>query len=175
MSLQDAVSRRVTRLLCQYAGTRVHIAHSEPVTEGWSALRFPFPACGCSSHLPADVGRRAENAYRQELARSCPDVLDHSSYAHGLAAACAAWTIVRMVRLPKLENADVPHPLGFSRRGQLLDTIGTTVRCADQSGSLHSLAAWLADAGDALRARWPHITPAQPFYPAFQSRNSARE
>lgn len=138
-----------------------------------AALRFPFPACACWSRLPADIGRRAEDAYRQELARSCPDVLDHASYAHRLTAACAAWTIVRAVRLPKLENADEPHPLRFSRRGQLLDTIGATVRCSRQARSLQSLASWLADVGDDLRARWPHITSPQPVYPAFQSRNSS--
>ncbi len=101
------------------------------------------------------------------MARACPDVLDHASYAYGLTAACAAWTIVRAVRLPKLENADEPHPMGFSRRGQLLDTIATTVSCAHQSRSLHCLASWLAEFADALRERWPGIAPAQPFYPAF--------
>ncbi len=107
------------------------------------------------------------------MARACPDVLDHASYTHGLTAACAGWTIVRTVRLPKLENADEPHPIGFSRRGQLLDTIGATVSCAHQSRSLPSLASWLADVGDALRVRWPYITTTQPFYPAFQSRSSS--
>lgn len=138
-----------------------------------AALRFPFPACPCWARLPEDVGRRAEDAYRKEMARVCPDVLDHTSYAHGLTAACAAWTLVRAVRLPKLENADEAHPMGFSRRGALLDTIGVTVSCAHQSHSLQSLASWLADVSDALRVRWPHITPTQPLYPAFQSRTSS--
>ncbi len=132
-----------------------------------AALRFPFPACPCWSRLPEDVGRRAEAAYRQELARTCPAVLDRASYAHGLTAACAAWTIVRAVRLPKLENADAPHPMGFSRRGQLLDTIDTTVGCAHHSRSLQSLASWLANLSQALRLRWPHIASVQPCYPAF--------
>lgn len=135
-----------------------------------AALRFPFPACPCWSRLPQEVSRRAEGAYRQELARSCPDVLDQASYEHGLAAACAAWAIVRMVRLPKLENVDAAHPMRFSRRGQLLDTIAIAVSCAQESGSLPCLASWLADAGDALRRRWPHISSTQPCYPAFQSR-----
>jgi len=138
-----------------------------------AALRFPFPACGCWSRLPRDVGRRAEEAYRTEMACSCPDVLDRASYAHGLTVACAAWTIVRAVRLPKLENADEAHPLRFSRRGQLLDTIDATVDCAHHSRSLQSLASWLASVGDALRARWSHVASPQPVYSAFQSRNSS--
>lgn len=132
-----------------------------------AALRFPFPACPCWSHLPEDVGRRAEDAYRKEMARHCPDVLDQAGYAHGLTSACAAWTMVRMVRLPKLEQADVPQPMGFSRRGQLLDTITTTVNCSQQSRSLQSLASWFATVSEALRARWPHLPSTQPFYPAF--------
>ncbi|MDP9381067.1 MAG: phosphotransferase [Chloroflexota bacterium] len=138
-----------------------------------AALRFPFPACPCWSRLPEDVSLRAETAYRNEMARSCPDVLDDASYAHGLTVACAAWTIVRAVRLPKLEKTDEPHPMGFSRRGQFLDIIGTAVSCSQQSSSLHSLACWLSDVSDALRERWPHITSTQPLYPAFQPRNSS--
>jgi len=137
-----------------------------------AAVRFPFPACPCWSRLPEEVGQRAEEAYRKEMARSCPAVLDQAGYAHRLTAACAAWTMVRMVRLPKLEKADAPQPMGFSRRGQLLDTITTTVNCSQQSHSLLSLASWLASVSEALHARWPHLTSAQPFYPAFQSRNS---
>ena len=137
-----------------------------------AAVRFPFPACPCWSRLPEEVGQRAEEAYRKEMARSCPAVLDQAGYAHRLTAACAAWTMVRMVRLPKLEKADAPQPMGFSRRGQLLDTIATTVNCSQQSHSLPSLASWLASVSDALRARWPHLPSAQPFYPAFQSRIS---
>lgn len=137
-----------------------------------TALRFPFPACGCWSRLPEDVGRRAENAYRKEMARSCPDILDHASYAHGLTVACAAWTIVRMVRLPKLEQIDEPHPMGFSRRGQLLDMIRTTVSCSQHSHTLRSFASWLASVHDVLQRQWSHITAPQPLYPAFQLRNS---
>jgi RecA-family ATPase len=72
-----------------------------------------------------------------------------------------------MVRLPKLEQADAPQPMGFSRRGQLLDTITTTVNCSQQYRSLQSLASWLASVSEALRARWPHLPSTQPFYPAF--------
>jgi hypothetical protein len=140
-----------------------------------AALRFPFPACACWSHLPAAVGRRAEDAYRKEMAHSCPEILDPTRYAQGLTAACAAWTIVRAIRLPKLEQADEPQPMGFSRRGQLLDTNSTTVSCSQQSRSLQSLASWLAAFSEALRVRWPHLTSPQPFYPAFQSRTSEEQ
>ena len=35
-----------------------------------AAVRFPFPACPCWSRLPEEVGQRAEDAYRKEMARS---------------------------------------------------------------------------------------------------------
>jgi len=133
-----------------------------------AALHFTFPACPCWSRIPEDVAGRAEDAYRQEMACACPAVLDQASYAPALTSAWAAWTIVRAIRLPKLEHVDAPHPMGFSRRGQLLDNIATAVSCADQSRTLQSFASWLADLGIALRARWPYITAAEPLYPAFQ-------
>jgi hypothetical protein len=133
-----------------------------------AALRFPFPGCPCWSHLPEDVSQRAEDAYRKEMARSCPEVLNPRRYTHELTAACAAWTIVRTVRLPRLEKIDEPQPLGFSRRGQLLDTITTTMSCSQQSRSLQSLASWLTNLHEALRLRWPHLPQAQPLYPAFR-------
>jgi hypothetical protein len=69
--------------------------------------------------------------------------------------------------LPKLETTDEPQPMGFSRRGQLLDTITTTVNCSQQSHSLQPLASWLASVSEALRACWSHLPSTQPFYPAF--------
>jgi hypothetical protein len=133
-----------------------------------TSLRFPFPACPCWSRLPTNVSQRAEAAYREAFAPTCPDVLDDAIYARGLAAACAAWTLLRMTRLPKLERSDEPHPMGFSKRGQLLDMIDTTVKASQQSGSFPALTAWLADMREALRARWPHLAPMQPLYPAFR-------
>ncbi|HZO72506.1 MAG TPA: hypothetical protein VFB60_09920 [Ktedonobacteraceae bacterium] len=131
------------------------------------ALRFPFPACPCWSHIPEEIVQRALDAYKEHVVRSCPEILDPIRYTQGLTAACAAWTIVRATRLPKLEKTDEPQPMGFSRRGQLLDTIATTVACSQQSRSLQSLAGWLTDVSQALRLRWPHLPLAQPFYPAF--------
>lgn len=133
-----------------------------------AALRFPFPACGCWSRLPEAVSQRAEEAYRKQMALACPELLDANKYSHGMAVACAAWTIIRAVRLPKLDQIDVPHPMSFSRRGQLLDTIATTLHCCEQSGRLPALASWLASVSDALRARWSPLASVQPFYPAFQ-------
>jgi hypothetical protein len=117
--------------------------------------------------VPEEIVQRSLDAYKEQMVRSCPEVLDPMRYTQGLTAACAAWTIVRATRLPKLEKADEPQPMGFSRRGQLLDMIATTVTCSQQSCSLQSLAGWLANVSQTLSLRWPHLSLAQPFYPAF--------
>jgi hypothetical protein len=53
----------------------------------------------------------AESAYRDEFAKTCPSVLDEETYAAGMAAATAAWAVVRLVRLPKLLAGDLDATL----------------------------------------------------------------
>jgi hypothetical protein len=131
-------------------------------------LRLPFYGGPCWSRIPAGVGALVESAYREELGRSCPGVLDAQAYAAGMAAATAAWAVVRLVRLPKLLARDEPHPMGFSRRGQLLDTIQVAVDAASTAGTLPSLRAWFERASTALRGQWPHLPAAQEVYPAYR-------
>ena len=85
-----------------------------------------------------------------------------------MAAGTAAWAVVRLVRLPKLIAADAPHPMGFSRRGQLLDTLQVAVDAAGRAGALPRLAAWFGGAIRVLRDRWPGLPPAQAVYPAYR-------
>jgi hypothetical protein len=83
-----------------------------------------------------------------------------------MAAAVGAWTIIRLVRVPKLMAEDTPHPMGFSRRGQLLDTLRVG---ADATAEvLPRLSAWFAAAEDELRRRWPGLPAAQDMYPAYR-------
>ncbi|MGS2617351.1 hypothetical protein ACVCAH_22930 [Micromonospora sp. LZ34] len=129
-------------------------------------LRLPFYGAPCWSRVPAEVGRRVERAYRD--ASGGPP--DDPTWAAGMAAATAAWAVVRLARLPKLLAADPPHPMGFSRLGQLLDTLGVAVDAGAAAGSLPALTGWLDEAGRSLRRRWPHLPPAQPCYPAYLPR-----
>ncbi len=147
-------------------------AHYRHVLLDAAHLRLPFYGGPCWARLPADVTRRVESAYRAEL--GIPEVLDDRGYATGVAAATAAWAVVRLARLPKLLDADPPHPLGFSRRGQLLDTVQVAVDAATASGTLPDLRAWFTDTVTALRARWPYLPPSQDVYPAYRERRSNR-
>lgn len=124
-------------------------------------LRLPFAGAPCWSRIPPSVGARVEAAYRAAAGRP-----DDRSYAEGMAAATAAWTLIRLRRLPELLAADPPHPMGISRRGRLLDTLRTAT---DATGPvLPELATWFAATNRDLRTRWPDLPPAQPLYPAYR-------
>ena len=93
-----------------------------------------------------------EAAYRDATGRD-----DDRAYAEGMAAAVAAWTVIRFVRLPGLLAADAPHPMGFSRRGQLLDTLRAGADAT--AGTFPRLSAWFGTADRRLRERWPGLPP----------------
>jgi hypothetical protein len=132
-------------------------------------LRLPFCAAGCWSRLPDDVTEAMEAAARAELGRGCPMVLDARVYSTGMAAATAAWAVTRLVRLPKLLAWDEPHPMGFSRRGQLLDTIQCAIDAAAAAGAFAGLRAWFEQTAVALRRIWPGLPDRQALYPAFRA------
>jgi hypothetical protein len=126
-------------------------------------FRLPFYGGPCWARIPAEVGDRVEAAYRSATGRAAD-----RAYSEGMAAAIAAWTIIRFVRLPKLLDTDVPHPMGFSRRGQLLDTLQVAVDATTEAGILSGLRDFFADAVRRLRERWPGLPPAQAVYPAYR-------
>jgi hypothetical protein len=131
-------------------------------------LRLPFYGGPCWSRIPRAVGARVEAAYR-----SAAGLPDDGAYADGMAAATAAWAVLRLVRLPKLLARDDPHPLGYSRRGQLVDTLEVAVGAARAAGALPGLAGWFTAAIGGLRRRWPHLPPAQAVYPAYRGAGSS--
>jgi hypothetical protein len=115
----------------------------------------------------------------RSLARACPEVLDDAAYERGMAAACAAWTLLRMVRLPKVEAGpdrdrwtllppgwSAPIPTR-SRRRQLVAIIETFIAAAHRAGTLDALGAWCERVAAALRMRWPEATQELLLYPAF--------
>ena len=124
-------------------------------------FRLPFYGAACWARIPPSVGRAVEAAYRAVTGRT-----EDRAWAEGMAAAVGAWTIIRLVRVPKLRKSDQPHPMGFSRRGQLLDTL--RVGADATADVLPRLSAWFASTEDGLRARWPGLPDSQDVYPAYR-------
>jgi hypothetical protein len=145
-----------------------------------AVLRVFYPTGGPAWRLPPGIVPQMESAYRAELARACPTVSDNVSYEQGMAAASAAWMILRMVRLPRVDAGPDQDPWlllppGWSsavplrsRRRQLVSILETWTASAQQVHTFDALAAWCVRMIDSLRLRWPEATEELPLYPAFR-------
>jgi len=131
-------------------------------------LRIPYAAAPCWSQLPLAEAAGLETTYRAALADACPAITDDQLYDEGMAMAVSAWAINRLTRLPKLEQQDVPHPMGYSRRGQQLDLLQSASTSCAAARVLPDLRAWLDEAIIRLRRLWPEVAPRQPDYPALR-------
>lgn len=131
------------------------------------ALHLPFPACPCWSVLPEEATAPAIHAWRTAFATQHPAVLNDDEYFAGAAAACLAWAILRLVPWIRLDAADEPHPVGFTKRAQRIATIDAAVSVARRSGTLPALAEWFAAFSSALKDRWSGTPMMQTVAPAF--------
>ncbi|WP_447007404.1 hypothetical protein ACRAKI_13445 [Saccharothrix isguenensis] len=123
-------------------------------------LRLPFHGAPCWSLIPPEAGDQVESAYREEV---CAALLDDVAYGSGMAAATAAWTVTRLVRLPELTRTRWVSPAGAAARHP-----------RDGPGRLGRvrLPAWSTRLVPAdryrLQDRWPHLPPTQDVYPAYR-------
>ena len=141
-----------------------------------AVLRYPSPTGAPFWRLPPALTLLAEAAYR--AAR--PDFRgDDRHYGRGLAASCAAWTILRLARLPRVDAGpdrdgwtllppdwSGPAPTR-SRRGQLVATLETCRASLRRADAFGALAGWFDRLEDALRGRWPEAAEPHPLFPAF--------
>jgi hypothetical protein len=149
-----------------------------------TVLRYLYPTGGPPWRLPQEVALQSEAAYRAELALACPIAQDDNRYERGMAAASAAWTIIRLARLPKVDTGPdrdswpllppgwtAPIPTR-SRRRQLVAILETCIASAHRADAFEALAAWCERLTDALRERWPEAVEELPLYPAFQKQSA---
>ena len=145
-----------------------------------SVMRYLYPTGGPVWHLPPEVANSVEASYRDKLRRVCPFATDDEDYEQGIAAACAAWTILRMTRLTRVDAGpdrdswpilpldwSAPIPTR-SRRQQLVSILETCISSLRQAGVHDALAAWFEAIATSLRARWPEAMDETLLYPAFQ-------
>ncbi|WP_344476019.1 phosphotransferase [Nonomuraea monospora] len=122
----------------EFAGYR-HALHDA------AYLHVPGPAWMWAA-LP-DSG----DVYRRALAAGVPEAEDERRYGRGLVAACVAYALSRLTRLPVLDA----RPAGDDSRAQLVATMEATARTADTRRALPHLAGWCRHLAAALRRRWP--------------------
>ncbi len=144
-----------------------------------AVLRYPYPTGGPPLRLPYEVALQMESTYLTELVQACPVIQYENYYERGMAVVCAAWTIVRLARLPKVDagpdrdpwlllppdwSAPVPSR---SRRRQLVAILETCVVSAHRAGAFEAFAAWCESLLTALRHRWTEAAEELPLYSAF--------
>ncbi|MGW3349526.1 hypothetical protein ACWDA3_40040 [Nonomuraea rubra] len=120
-------------------------------------LHVPGPAWMWVTESPGGRGEArgaVENlgeVYRRALAAGVPEAEDERRYGVGLAAACVAYALARLHRLPVLQG----RPAGDDSRAQLVAALEAAALTADAHRALPRLAGWCRRLGDALRRRWP--------------------
>ncbi|MCP2356813.1 hypothetical protein HD597_003833 [Nonomuraea thailandensis] len=119
-----------------------------------AAGRLPRAGAG---RLPQDTGdggaalEELGDVYRRALAAGVPEAEDDRRYGLGLAAACVAYALARLHRLPVLHA----RPAGDDSRAQLVASLEAAGRTADAHRVLPRLAGWCRHLAGALRRRWP--------------------
>lgn len=149
-----------------------------------TVLRYSYPTGGPPWRLPPEVAFQIEAVYRAELAQVCAVAQDDRHYERGMAAASAAWTILRMARLPKVDAgpdrdawrllpSDWSGPVPTrSRRRQMVAILETCLTSLHRARTFEALAAWCECLADALYERWPEAAEERPLYPAFSEGTS---
>lgn len=145
-----------------------------------SVLRYLYPTGAPPWRLPHGLAGAIEREYRAAIGPACPGALDDDDFDAGMAAASAAWTILRLVRLPRVAAGPdrdpwLLVPSGWSaplparsRRRQLVAIIDTCIASAHRAHSFDTLAAWCVRLCEALHTRWPEAREELPLYPALQ-------
>ncbi len=131
--------------------------------------RMPFPTCWCVYRMPESIMRRAEAAYRAELARACPVATDDTLFYHAVTEACITWALnfhVMMRPLEKMLEQD-RHLVALTDRQRFLLYVRTAAGASEEFGHLRATGTTLRAIASRLVDLWPEaIDP--PYYPAFR-------
>lgn len=135
-------------------------------------LRLSFPQYGRWAALPDVVVGAMDDAYRTELAKGVPLAADDITYGQAMATGCAAWAVVRLLRLGKIATEDQDPEVKRRRRSQIVHTVESCVATASATGSYPALMAWFASVTAEMRRRWPETTLEPAGFPAFANESS---
>ncbi|WP_204286111.1 hypothetical protein [Microbispora amethystogenes] len=105
--------------------------------------------------MPAQPGgsppTQVAEIYRRALAAGVPQAEDDRLYGAALAAACVAFALTRLWRLPALDG----RPAGEDSRAQLVTTLEAAAATAQAHHALPQLTGLCRRLAEAPRSRWP--------------------
>jgi hypothetical protein len=125
------------------------------------ALRFPFAWYGRWALVPPAVQQAMEREYRSAIGRSPADV------DVAMATGCAAMAVLRLQRLPVIDDPDQSFELARRRRVQILSTVSVASAAAAEAGLFPDLVTWFNQLSVAMRERWEECQLPPPVFPAF--------
>lgn len=130
--------------------------------------RMPFPTCWCVYRIPEVIMQRAENAYRNELARACPAAADDTLFYRAVVEACIYWALSFHTWLRPLEKmlAQDRHLVALTDRQRSLLYVQAAARASEEFEHLRATGTTLRAIASELATRWPEAVE-PPYYPAF--------
>ncbi len=130
--------------------------------------RMHFPTCWCVYRLPEQVIERMEQAYRAELVKGCPVVVDDTLYYRAVVDVCAFWVMdgFRTFSLSKLLQQD-RWIIAASDRQRFMTRATIFVHTAERFGHLPALCGTMRTILERLHALWGINETAMAYYPAF--------
>lgn len=97
------------------------------------------------------VAEGHERVYREALSTGISEASNDRLFGNGIAAACIAFAIARLHRMPRID-ARAP---GHESHLQMITTVEAAARTATTHDAFPDAAGWLADVSTRLRDRWP--------------------
>ena len=130
--------------------------------------RIHFPTCWCVGRIPDKIVLRAEEAYRSELSKGCPQAADDRLFGAATVGLCAFWAFAALkVRVPHFLAQKDSVQWGPAQQMIVL-RLERTGAAAAEFGCFAAIGETAALLGAGLRKRWPDLGD-MPYYPAFRA------
>ena len=131
-------------------------------------LRMIYPTAWRNEYLtPASIVMRAEVAYRNELAKGCPQGEDDVLFTQALVGAAAYWCFDydRQFSLEFVSGL-LEKDNGWRGRQRVVQRLKVLARTSDEFGQFPAIGATARDLESRLRDLWPEVEM-MAYYPAF--------
>ncbi len=144
-------------------------AHYGHVLLEGAYCRMPMPTCWCVYRLPKKVMQRAEDSYRAELVRGCPEAMDDDLFGQGMVGASITWALgfgrfMRPLEKMLIEDRTL---IALSDRQRYLLYLSNAASSSIEFGQMPATGTLLQTLATKLSERWPEAVE-PPYYPAFR-------